>query len=260
MRPVYAATLVAAAVAAPAAATTFSFASDFASGQFTFENGFATAVPVDLLIDDENGFLSTLSIETRFSGDFTLAPRAAVPEVAPGVFVHTYSVRSPDFEFRGDIDGDGNFDDLLMSVSAGGAVQTVIGGENTWGSAGSIFSDRNAFEQGSGGVVYTVQQALIDLIGSEFGVDAADYGIFAGDSIESLSDFAFTLTNIQADPSEAGPFGENGNPVTLDSEFGRPDIAWVSEGSFSGTARFIPAPAAGALLLGGMGLAARRRR
>jgi len=259
MRPVYAATLVAAAVAAPAAATTFSFASDFASDRFTFENGEANAVPVDLLIDDENGFRDTLSIETRFSGDFTLAPRTAAPEVAPGVFVHTYSVRSPDFEFRGDIDGDGNFDDLLLSVSAGGAVQTVIGGENTWGSAGSIFSDRDAFGQGSG-VVYTVQQALIDLIDTEFGVDAADYGIFAGDSIESLSDFAFTLTNIQADPSEAGPFGEGGIPVTLDPEFGRPDIAWVSEGSFSGTARFIPAPGIGAVLLGGLGLAGRRRR
>ncbi|MEM9065285.1 MAG: hypothetical protein AAGB51_07325 [Planctomycetota bacterium] len=254
MSAIRAAALAVTAVAAPAAATTFSFASDFASSQFTFEDGAANAVPVDLLIDDENGVFSTLSIKAEFSGRFALSSLVESVEVMPGLFVHNYWVRSPFFDFKGDLDGDGVFTDTLMTVSASDAAQTVLGTSDTWGSSGGIFGGPGSNGSAVRAVTYSVEQTLIDYIDTELGANAADYGLFAGDSIDNSADFAFTLTNIQPDPILGAP-----GPLGLDS-LGRPDRPWVSEGSFSGTARFIPAPAAAAMLLGGFGLTSRRRR
>ncbi|MFA6043994.1 MAG: hypothetical protein WC718_03330, partial [Phycisphaerales bacterium] len=116
----------------------------------------------------------------------------------------------------------------------GGAL-SALGTQNAWGSTGGI--DATDI---TGQVTYTW-----------FGPDLPAYGLFNGQSSVGIDDATFTLTNLQT--VGAGP------GVTLGSG-GLPGAQWVAEGSYSGTARFVPAP--GAMALAGLGglIMSRRRR
>ena len=70
-----------------------------------------------------------------------------------------------------------------------------------------------------------------------------------------MTDAAFTLTNLLSFSNDATQPG-----VPLDPQTFLPAEKWQSEGSYSGSAFFIPAPASLAMLGAGGLIAARRRR
>jgi hypothetical protein len=226
-------TAVVAGLAASANAGIFSFASDNDHTSFTF-TGFGGAVgdaadPGDvfaLLIDDDNGILTPLTYEVEFNADFAIDYVGSV-DLGGGLFVHTYSL---DGEF-GYYDASGA--PVLTATIDHGAL-TALGTAASWLSTSTVLgADGDASD-----VTYSWH---LD--------DNADYGLFTGSSVGPADDAAFTLTFLQSG---------QGSGVVLGSDM-LPDDEWVSEGSYSGSATFVPAPGTMALL-GGVGLMLGRRR
>lgn len=228
-----AATLLVLAGATSAQAGIFSFASDNDHQSFTF-SGFGASVtdaqdsndPFELLLDDANGPNNPLSYMVEFDADFAIRHVMSV-NLGGGLFVHNYSLNGT-FDF---IDGSGN---PLLSATVQNGALTALGGQSTWLSSASILG---ADGEGAS-VTYTW-----------FGPDLPSYGVFTGQSIDP-DDAAFTLTFLQSD---------GGAGVRLGSDL-LPALDWVSEGSYSGSAQFVPAPGAVSLLAGAGLLAMRRRR
>ena len=218
---------------------TFSFASDVASNEPTFEGGAGNGiisnsrVPTDLFVDDANGPLPTLTYDTRFYVDFQMTFSGSF-NLPGGQVLHTYAIDG-NFRFLGGGDGQ------VMTVDVSDGVLTALGDANGWGSTATIQASSIAGST----VNYTWQNAT-----------QAAYGLFMGVSSSDMTDAAFTLTNIFSFP--AGAAGVPG--VTIDAQTGLPNVAWESEGSYSGSAFFVPAP--GTAMITGLGLAAlgRRRR
>lgn len=217
-------------LAGTANAALFSFASDTNQTDFTFA-GFGASVgdaqdpsdPVVLLVDDDNGPLPALSYNVEFDADFTIQYRGST-QIAPGVFTHAYR-----------LDGSYQFSTgagVLLRVTIAEGAMVALGQQATWGSTDTILGSDDP-----GSVTY-----------EWFGGDLPAYGVFNGTSIGD-DDASFTLTFLQT----AAGLG-----VGLDANF-LPNNEWTSEGSYSGTAFFIPAPGALALL-GAAGLVSRRRR
>jgi hypothetical protein len=218
---------------------TFSFASDTAGGgpvPNTFRgeagNGIVNTfrVPTGLLADDVNGPLPTLNFSTaRFYADFDFSLDSTAV-LGSGQVLRIYS-----------LDGTFSFDNgSLMSVQLENAVFTVLGDANSWGSAGSIQASSIAGST----VTYSWN-----------GPSQPAYNLFDGAVTQSMTDAAFTLTNITS-------FSANGTiqGVDVDPQTGLPISKWQSEGSYSGSAFFVPAPASAALIsLAGLTLARRRR-
>ena len=232
--------LAIAALAGTANASFFSFASDNDDQSWTFSGMgggmFDAADATDaltLLIDDNNGPLAPLELSVEFDADFALTYVASVA-IGGGNFLHTYTV---DGMFTFD---DANSGDQLFQVDFTGAVLTAPGGENSWSStAAALGSD-----------------TFTDVTYTSF-VEFADYGVFEGESV-GPDDFGFDLTVLNT--SGEIPFGDpDALGVDLDPNF-LPAAQWWSEGSFSGSATFVPAPGSIALLgLGGL-VAFRRKR
>ncbi|MEM1331095.1 MAG: hypothetical protein AAGG07_11085 [Planctomycetota bacterium] len=250
--------------AGSANAAFFSFASDEASNDWTFQyvppttSGLPGTIldgsrgspprdlPLNLLIDDDNGVLPTIELESRFQAEFAVEHVASV-DLTPalGYWSHLYSV-SGSFSFRL-VDGG---PDLLM-VEVENALLTAAGGEFSWDSAGAIIGS-----DGTASVTYTATQGLIDAVGGED--TAAQYGLAVGSS-EPGADFGFDLTVINEFGDRPLPAGlELG--AELDPQTLLPIARWFSEGSFSGSATIIPAPGSVVLLAMGGVAAARRRR
>ncbi|MCW5775715.1 MAG: PEP-CTERM sorting domain-containing protein [Phycisphaeraceae bacterium] len=222
-----------AGMAAGANATLFSFASDVDHTSFTFRGlgGFVgdamdPSEPLTLLIDDTNGPGVPISISVEFNAEFGIKHLGSVPS-GGGTFVHVYSLDGA-FEFRDAAGG------LVLSATVTGGSLTALGGAKSWYSAGSIFGADSIDTD----VTYTWH-----------GPNMPAYGLFTGSSI-GPDDAAFTLTFLQSD---AGMGVELGQDML-------PSMWWMSEGSYSGSAFFVPAP--GSLALLGMGVLAtvRRRR
>lgn len=226
------ATLGLAALAGTANAALFSFASDTNQTDFTF-GGFDKSVhdaqdpndPVQLLIDDDNGPLPALVFDVEFDADFVIG-FVGSNQVAPGIFTHSYSLNGS-FTFSG-------ASGPLLKVSITDGAMVALGGRDTWGSTDTILGSDNP-----GSVEY-----------SWLGSDLPGYGVFNGTSV-GIDDASFTLTFLNS---------ALGSGVTLDGTTFLPNAEWTSEGSFSGTAFFVPAPGAVGLigLAGVLGL--RRRR
>jgi len=222
---------------ASAQSVTFSFASDVASAEPTFEGDANTGVinnirvPTGLLVDDANGPLPTLSYDTRFYVDFQMTYSGSF-NLPGGQVLHTYAIDG-NFRFLGGGDGQ------VMTVDVSDGVLTALGNANGWGSTATIQASSIA----GSSVNYTWQNAT-----------QAAYGLFMGASSSDMTDAAFTLTNIFSFP--AGAAGVPG--VTIDAQTGLPNVAWESEGSYSGSAFFVPAP--GTVAVAGLGLAAMGRR
>lgn len=228
--------------AGSAQATTFSFASDSDNSNFTWAgirntvtNGDSPQTnAITLVIDDENGPAPALTYSVSFSAGFQISYSASVA-VGGGRYLHTYDVNASvpegaaQFSF---LNPDGSV--LLTATFTGGSLSS-LGTQGAWGSTGGI--DATDI---TGQVQYTWN-----------GPDLPAYGLFHGQSSVGIDDATFTLTNLQT---------VGGGPGVALGSGGLPGDQWVAEGSYSGTARFVPAP--GALALMGVGglLVGRRRR
>jgi uncharacterized protein (TIGR03382 family) len=183
--------------------------------------------PQVLLIDDHNGPLPAIPIAVEFQADFQITYIASVP--LGGAFIHNYSLNGT-FSF---VDGRGN---TILSATVTNGALTAIGGALSWYSTSTIqATDGNANQNNS--VVYTWN-----------GGDMPGYDLLNGVSF-GPDDMAFTLTSLNASAMD----------VVLDPATHLPVTEWNSEGSYSGTSHFIPAPGA-AMILGLGGLVATRRR
>ncbi|MBL8964758.1 MAG: PEP-CTERM sorting domain-containing protein [Phycisphaeraceae bacterium] len=230
--------IVVAAVSLPASAAIFSFPSDADHTSWTFTGVGASvadaADPFDpqvLLIDDDNGPMPPHLLGVEFDADFELSYLGSLPFVA-GKFTHTY-VLNGSFVFSDPVSGA----PILSCVVRDGLFSTVGNGglkPPTWDSTATIQASDDY-----GIVIYTWH-----------GPDDPAYGLFTGQSID-IDTAAFTLTVLRT---------EFGAGVALDDRTFLPLHRWYSEGSYSGSAYFVPSP--GALALAGMGLlvAGRRRR
>jgi len=241
------AAIVLASMAGAANATLFSFASDNANHTaFTFigKGNVIQAAPQDnptfLFADDDNGPLPPLSGATRFVADMRINFLASVP-LGGGNFIHNYALSGGDgpFDF-GWVDFQTGAPLLTAKIRGSGHAETAVGPAFGWGSTATL----QGADSESANVVYTW-----------WGEDLPAYGLYKGESV-GHDDFSFTLTWLQHD-------GVLGVPLVSDDaagDFKLPATTWISEGSFSGTAHFVPTPGAMALLgLGGL-VAGRRRR
>lgn len=235
--------LAVAGLAAAANAGIFSFASDSSDQSWTFlvefhgnhyalEDGTGSGDPTTLLIDDANGVLDPLSFQVDFNLHADLAYQGSTP-IGGGKYLHTYRVTETT---AGWYTGSGpvlemTFDDSLV---------TIVGDEFGWDTAGSIFgSDAWA------GVQYTSY------------IDAPAYGMYIGDAVDSQS-FSFSMSTINT--SGVIPYDFSSPGAELDPQTMMPLDDVYAEGSFSGSARFVPAPGALSLLAGAGLLGVRRRR
>ncbi|MEL6498620.1 MAG: hypothetical protein AAF937_11380 [Planctomycetota bacterium] len=215
---------------------TFSFASDTQSSATTFSGGGVNlrqtgdeGARLELLADDANGPLPTLVFETDFFADLSIEFIDSVP-LPSGAVSRIYS-----------LSGSFNFNDAatgapLLRAELSSGLLTSIGTDDRWGSTASIEAS-----------------SVIDAATSYtwLGESIPAYNLFES-SKSTFADASFTLSNI------LDSFGVAG--VDLVSSSQTPVDGWSSEGSYSGSAFFIPAPASAALLAAGGAFAGRRRR
>lgn len=236
------------AFAGSAQATFFSFASDMNSNAYTFKgtagaagagagsftiSEFSRPNTFNLLIDDDNGPLSTLSIPVELRATLTANNGQSTPVVGT-LYQHSYRV-SGTFGFY---DAMGN---ALLTVNIGAqgpALLTVPGTQNAWSSTGAVLG-ADSFAD----VTYTASSALVTAMGGA--AAAAQYGIIVGGGGTSSSvgpdDFGFDLSVLNS-----GVIGLN---VAIDPTTKAPTAAWRSESSYSGSAfTGVPTPASSCLL------------
>lgn len=220
-------------LASSSQAALFSFASDNDHTSWTFTGGGAMVRdaqdPTDpqmLLVDDHNGPLPAIPFAVEFQADFTISYLASTP-LGGGAFIHNYALNGT-FSFVGATG-------VLLEATVSNGSLTAIGGALSWYTTATLQAGDNS-EGGS--VAYTWH-----------GDAMPEYELFPGESV-GRDDMAFTLTSLNL----------RGMDVTLDPDTHLPASGWVSEGSYSGTSRFIPAP--GAAMVAGVGalVALRRRR
>jgi len=223
-------------LAASAQAGIFSFASDVDQTSFTF-TGFGSGVfdaddPTDILelyIDDDNGMLDPLIYSVEFEANFTIDYAGSV-DLGNGLFVHTYDLFGEFGYYNADTGAP-----ILTATIDNGAL-TALGTDTSWLSTSTVLgADGNASD-----VTYFWNLA-----------DNPDYGLYNGASVGPADDAAFTLTFLQSD---------SGSGVDIGSRTRLPLTNWVSEGSYSGSATFVPAPGSLALLAGAGLILGRRRR
>jgi hypothetical protein len=130
------------------------------------------------------------------------------------------------------------------------AGMTVLGSNTQWGSGGGISSSDSAYNQ-AGAVQWTATNDLLSYA-SGLGFNLTNYGFQQGlvSGSQIVDDFAFSLSALTL----------NGGAVAIDSMSRLPTMAFESEGSFNGSAAFVPAPGAAGLALVAGVLATRRRR
>ncbi len=257
LRALGAATAIA-LVAGSAQAQFFSFASNSNGQNWTFEydpqtqrlthSGANNGAPITLLVDDRNGPMPAVSIDTEFRADMTLGMLSNVP-IGGDEYLHIFTLNGS-FEFLVDV---GNGLEAAMRVEFTDATLTARGTRDRWGSTATISG--NDTDSDPGRVTYNFFQPLVSLV-----PNAAAYKLAVGSSI-GPDDFSFTLTSLNT--SGALPFDPETNPGALGTPTGGagqfPTATWWSEGSFSGSA-VIPSPASIALLgMGGLAMARRRR-
>lgn len=230
---------VLAGISSAQAVTTFSFASDTDPSHFTFagsggnvSNGTPAPV-VTLTVGNGNNGESALTFDVEFRTNFSLDFLASVNQ--PGGTLHLYNIvgfdgQAPMFGFY--VPGTNT---PLLTATFDGGIFRNLGSEGAWGTGG----DASASDI-TGQVTYTW-----------FGASNANFGLVQGASSVGVDDVVFTLTDLQnAQTYTPG--------VSLGNNY--PSTGWVSEGSYSGTANFVPTPGAIALLgLGGLAVGRRRR-
>lgn len=237
------AALTVAGLAAVAQAGIFSFASDYSDQSWTFivenhgdhvaiEDGTHFTDPTILLIDDANGVLDPLSFSVDFNLHADLDYQASTP-IGGGKFLHTYRVEEAVAGWYLD-------SGPVLEMTFDDSIITIVGDEFGWDSAGSMFG-----ADSWAAVQYTSY------------IDAPAYGMYVGDSV-GPQDFGFSITALNTSGVLPWDFSEPG--AELDPQTMMPLEEVYAEGSFSGSARFVPAPGTAALLLSSGLLGMRRRR
>ncbi|MEX2219467.1 MAG: hypothetical protein WD749_12005 [Phycisphaerales bacterium] len=222
-----------AAAASSADAALFSFASDTASGAWTFTGSGAAfsnatgVLPVTLLIDDHNGALPTLEVSTRFAANITLAHAGSVP--VGGGFSHNY-LASGNYSFT-----DIATNQVILTVNFSGQLFTAHGGQSSWFSTAALQGSNN-----TGSTVLTWS-----------GASLPTYNLLAG---PHNGGFAFALATLNT--SGAIPYTGQSLGVGLTNNL--PNATWFAEASWAATT--VPAPAALPLLAAAGLFASRRRR
>lgn len=218
---------------------TFSFASDDNSNAPSFvgsagssvsDSGFADQ-SYSLLVDDFNGPLPSVSYdELNLDVNFSIEAVTKV-EIAPGLFNHQYTLAGG-FSLVEEDTGS-----AVLNADISGAVVSILGTRDSWFTSGAVVST----DLDSAEITYTW-----------LGDTLSEYGLFSGESsiIDGIDDGVFTLSAIR---------GEQGASVQLGAD-DLPVEAWSAEGSFSGSAVFVPAPGTIGLLAGAGLIATRRRR
>lgn len=227
--------------------TFFSFASDQADTSWSFQgfgnqitDGMSAQDPVKLVVDDANGMCPSIKIEAEFFADFSLSNYNTI-NIAGNTWLHSYTAEGT-FGFKDPASGA----DWITAIFDD-SVFTSPGSQFRWSSTGAALgSDDFA------GVRYEATAAFVAALNDALdgsGKTAADYGVFEGFSVDP-DDFGFDMTVLNSGP----------NGVAIDPQTGLPTNEWRSEGSYSGSATFIPTP--GAAALAGLGLVSvvRRRR
>ncbi|MBC7771893.1 MAG: hypothetical protein H7210_05320 [Pyrinomonadaceae bacterium] len=223
-----------AGAALPAHAAFFSFASDADHASWTFagngngiRDGQDALDPQILVIDDNNGPLAPLLLTVEFQAEFTIQYVTSI--AFAGGFIHTYQLDGT-FTF---LDATTNLPLLSCAVSNG--AMTALGGRDSWYTTSTLQVSDNP---SGGSVAYTW-----------FGPNTPAYDLLNGVSI-GPDDMSFTLTVINNAGGTGVPLGQDHLP----------SVPWQSEGSYSGSAHYIPSPsAAGLLALAGLSLGRRRR-
>jgi MYXO-CTERM domain-containing protein len=229
-------------VAGSANAAFFSFASDTADHHWTFfggpaanqfRDGILPGGKLDLLVDDNNGPLPTLTFSTRLIAQFDLAYAGSIP-LGNGDFSHNYFV-SGEFTFL-DLS---SMSPLLVTTFSGGLF-TARGGQDSWYSTAGFGADNFG-------------AASINM--SWHGSTLPGYGLQPGQFVDPQG-FQYTLSALNT--SGQIPYDMSSQGVTLNRDM-YPSQQWFAEGSYSASSN-VPTP--GALVLTGMGIfaAARRRR
>ena len=220
--------------------TTFSFASDSDNTSFTWQgagntiqNANSDGNHLTLVIDDGNGPAPALTYDVSFFAGFSIASTGSIP-AGGGRFLHTYGVNASANEAAGSFEFRLANGDTLLSATIVAGSFSALGTQGAWGTAAGLAATDNA-------------TAHVEHVWN--GPDLPAYGLFHGAHSQGIDDAAFTFTFLQ---NAAGAPG-----VGLDGEV---PGQWFAEGSYSGTANFVPAPGAMALLgLGGLAMARRRR-
>ncbi len=229
--------------AATANAGIFSFASDnsdrswtftgeFHAGHFALQDGIGRDDLMTLLIDDANGVLEPLSYAVDFNLHADVEYLSSTP-LGGGKFLHSYGIGDATAGWY-------TSTGPVLEMTFGGSIITVVGDEFSWDSSGSIFGSDSWAD-----VRYTSY------------VDEPDYGMYLGQSV-GPQDFGFTLTAINTSGVLPYDFGSPG--AALDPQTMFPIDEIFAEGSYSGSARFVPTPATATLLLGAGLMGMRRRR
>ncbi|MEL6796014.1 MAG: hypothetical protein AAFR76_11205 [Planctomycetota bacterium] len=215
---------------------TFSFASDTQSAASTFSGNNVNlrqagvaGTRLELLADDANGPLPTLVFETDFFAELSIS------------FVDSIALPSGAISRIYELSGTFNFNDAatglpLLEAQLNSGQLTTIGSDDRWGSTATLEAS-----------------SVIDASTSYtwLGDSIPAYNLFEG-SKSSFADASFTLSNIL---DAAGVPGVSVRPSSQ-----LPNSAWSSEGSYSGSAFFIPTPASALLLAAGGAFSTRRRR
>ncbi len=242
MKKILTAVAAIAVAAGSANAAFFSFASDRASGAWTFTGmgGMISAATgpmnfLDLHIDDQNGPMPTLTNSVIFRADFSISYVGSIP-LGGGAFSHNYLSQGT-FTFVDVATGV----PLLSTVFEGGLF-TARGGAASWYSTAALQADN-----GPGGFV-----------GMTWGGAALPaYGLLPGPLAGRPSGFGFDFTALNT--SGSIPYDNSSPGVDVDTATRLPVSRWWSEGSYSANG-FVPAPGTLALVgIGGLALARRRR-
>ncbi len=238
-------------LATSAQATFFSAASDVndqsptflgtaaSGGSFTMTDS-GPSNRFNLLVDDNNGPLPSLTFSTNFVANLSATFLAPTP-INGSTMLYTYAVTGS-FSF---VDPGTGHALLTCTIgSANPALLSVQGSDTTWFTTGAVLGADSYAD-----VTYTVSQDLVNAI-INAGHTAAEYGLTTGNS-SGPDDFAFDLSKLN--------IGDGTTPVSLDGMM--PTTAWQSEGSYSGSAFYNNIPAPGTLAIAGFGgLALTRRR
>lgn len=235
--------LVVLAGAATANAGIFSFASDFSDrswtfrgefhgGHFAMEDGTGIDDMMTLLIDDGNGGLAPLTYEVDFNMHADVEYLSST-SIGGGKYLHTYVLENATagwYQAAGPV----------LEMSFDDSILTIVGDEFGWDSSGSMFGSDSWAD-----VQYTSY------------VDAPDYGMYVGDSV-GPQDFGFSLTALNT--SGTIPYDFSSIGASLDPQTMLPTDEIFAEGSYSGSARFVPTPSTATLLVCGGLVGLRRRR
>lgn len=250
------AALAISALAAPASATTYSFASDINHQAFTFQGDAAvggsfkiheatSANVLNLVVDDTNGPITPRTMDVRLAVDFT-ATYAGSSQIGVNLFTHHYLLTGS-YSFYSVATTPGvPAGQLLMTVTLDGGTNGLFspnGTATTWGSADTALASDDFAN-----VTYHWTDAFYTAMGGP--VTAAGYGILGSSSV-GRDDWSFGLTALR---NLAG-----GPSVSLDPQTHLPTVGFLAEGSYSGTS-FVPAPTTGAALAAFAAAGLRRRR